>query len=166
MKIFFFLPLTISSFNVNTKYIQSRRATKPSSRSQLHSGRKKKIYLHEYTHAKKQSMPHSQRHSVVLRNALALMLLLATRMNVHSYGATILHKSRHLHIHVCLVQVLFYLWFREHVSPTVLAGLKRMREWHATTQMVLPLSQYTHMEQLANSRAVCRHKVYNDTAQR
>lgn len=165
MKIFFFAP---HDFILQRKYkiYTESKSNKTLFKVTAPQWKKKKIYLHEYTHAKKQSMPHSQRHSVVLRNALALMLLLATRMNVHSYGATILHKSRHLHIHVCLVQVLFYLWFREHVSPTVLAGLKRMREWHATTQMVLPLSQYTHMEQLANSRAVCRHKVYNDTAQR
>lgn len=96
MKIF--LPLTISSFNVNTKYIQSRRVQQ--NPLQGHSStveEKKSIYMNTFM-PKKQSMPHSQRHSVVLRNALALMLLLATRMNVHSYRATNLHKSRHLRI--------------------------------------------------------------------
>lgn len=123
-------------------------------------GKKKPIYMNTLMHKNNSTL--SINDSVVLRNALALMLLLASRMDVHSYRATNLHKPRHLLIGLPCAGVFFFFFLViswTHFSPTVLAGLKRMRERHATTQMVLPLGQYIHVEQLANFRAACGHKV-------
>lgn len=154
---FFVIP-SISSFNVNTKYIQGRRVNKNLFTSVTASWWKKKqnsIYINTLMHKKQ----YHTLDSVVLRNALALMLLLASR--IHSYRATNLHKSKHLLTRLlCAGAFFFFCDFMNTLLSYCLAGLKRMRERHATTRTALPLSQDIRVEWLANFRAVCRHKVY------